>query len=173
MKLNRSIAPDLLVSALLTLLVWFEFWGGRLPASLDGTILIIGVIGGAIVTIVGLVIKQTRVIRAGGERYAVFIIMAGIILIGLVLLPRGLPTAAGIGLLVVIWSWPMGRSWSDASKRQNANNPVVTRKTRPGVVLTIPPFSTTLGRSIQISRVARDRLLLGDTLMESTAPLFR
>jgi len=32
MKLNRSIAPDLLVSALLTLLVWFEFWGGRLPA---------------------------------------------------------------------------------------------------------------------------------------------
>jgi len=98
--------------------------------------------------------------------------MAGIILIGLVLLPRGLPTAAEIGLLVVIWSWPMGRSWSDASKRQNANNPVVTRKTRPGVVPTIPPFSTTLGRSIQISAsLATDSSL--EHINESTAPLFR
>jgi len=77
MKLNRSIAPDLLVSALLTLLVWFEFWGGRLPASLDGTILIIGVIGGAIVTIVGLVIKQTRVAQELVENdMRFFIIMA-------------------------------------------------------------------------------------------------
>jgi len=90
--------------------VWFEFWGGRLPASLDGTILIIGVIGGAIVTIVGLVIKQTRVAQELVENdMRFFIIMAGIILIGLVLLPRGLPTAAEIGLLVVIWSWPMGK----------------------------------------------------------------
>jgi len=31
MKLNRSIAPDLLVSALLTLLVWFEFWEAVSP----------------------------------------------------------------------------------------------------------------------------------------------
>lgn len=110
MRLNRSIASDLLVSALLTLLVWFEFWGGRLPANLDRTILIIGIVGGAIVTIVGLVVKQTRVAQELVENdIRFFIIMAGIILIGLVLLPRGLPTTAEIGLLVVIWSWPVGK----------------------------------------------------------------
>jgi len=152
MKLNRSIAPDLLVSALLTLLVWFEFWGGRLPASLDGTILIIGVIGGAIVTIVGLVIKQTRVAQELVENDMRFSSLW-----------RASYSSGSCCFHVgcrrqrrSACSWSSGRgqwerSWSDASKRQNANNPVVTRKTRPGVVLTIPPFSTTLGRSIQIS----------------------
>jgi hypothetical protein len=109
MKLNRSIASDLLVSALLTLLVWFEFWGGRLPANLDRGILITGIIGGGIVTIVGLVVNQTRVAQELVENdIPFFIIMGGIILIGLVLLPRGLPTAAEISLLVFIWLWPLG-----------------------------------------------------------------
>lgn len=109
MKLNRSIASDLFVSALLTLLVWFEFWGGRLPVNLDGGILISGIIGGGIVTIVGLVVKQTRVAQELVENDTpFFIIMMGIILIGLVLLPSGLPTAAEIGLLVFIWLWPLG-----------------------------------------------------------------
>jgi uncharacterized membrane protein len=107
--LNRSIASDLFVSALLTLLVWSEFWGGRLPANLDGGILISGIIGGGIVTIVGLVVKQTRVAQELVENDTpFFIIMVGIILIGLVLLPSGLPTAAEIGLLVFIWLWPLG-----------------------------------------------------------------
>jgi len=108
-KLNRSIASDILVSALLTLLVWFEFWGGRPPANLDGGILISGIIGGGIVTVVGLVVKQTRVAQELVENdIPFFIIMVGIILIGLVLLPSGLPTAAEIGLLVFIWLWPLG-----------------------------------------------------------------
>jgi len=121
---------------------------------------------------VGLVIKQTRVAQELVENdMRFFIIMAGIILIGLVLLPRGLPTAARIGLLVVIWSWPMGRSWSDASKRQNANNPVVTRKNKTRRCTDHPSFFNHIGTVHPDLRVARDRLLLGDTLM-SPPPLY-
>ena len=108
--LDRSIVSDLLVSALLTLLVWFEFWGGRLPAGLNGTVVMTGFVGGGIVTIVGLVVMQTDAVRELVESDITFLIsMAGLILIGLVLFPGGLPVAAEVGLLVFIWSWPLGK----------------------------------------------------------------
>jgi len=108
--LDRSIVSDLLVSALLTLLVWFEFWGGRLPAGLDVIIIVTGVVGAGIVTIVGLVVKQTGAAQELVENDIPFlIIMLGSILIGLMLFPSGLPVAAEIGLLVFIWSWPVGK----------------------------------------------------------------
>jgi len=57
---------------------------------------VLGRLGGAIVTIVGLVIKQTRVAQELVENdMRFFIIMAGIILIGLVLLPRGFADGSG------------------------------------------------------------------------------
>jgi hypothetical protein len=108
--MNRSLVSELLVSAFLTILVWFEFWGGRVPLGINATILLIGFIGGISLTIVGLAVRQrSEVKKLTANDFPFVVIMMGLVLIGLILFPSGLPVTVEIGLIVFIWAWPLGK----------------------------------------------------------------
>jgi len=104
----RSIATDVVTAIVVTALVWFEFWEGTVPSSLNTTALLVGILGGVSAAVVGFAIvrssKFRRLPRSDGP---FLIIMLGLVIIGLALFPRGLPVVAEIGLVVFAWSLPL------------------------------------------------------------------
>jgi len=105
------IALDVLVAALLTGLVWFDYWGGSLPPSPGVAPLVLAVSGGLAVALALVYLDARRPLSARfRSAWGFLLVMAAAVAVGLYLFPSGLPVSMEVGLLVFVWTSSLVRA---------------------------------------------------------------
>jgi hypothetical protein len=97
---SESVTVSLLIAVVATAMIYFELWGGSIPA-IGGTTLAVGVVGG----VVGggaFYVLGTR--STSDQTVPVFGLLLTVAVVAFLLFPEGLPTAAEFGIVVAVWT---------------------------------------------------------------------
>ena len=97
---SDSVAVSLLISVIATGMIYFELWGGSIPA-IDTTGLALGVAGGLAA---GAVFYYSGTRSTNDQTIPVFAVFLGVAVAAFLLFPEGLPDAAEFGIVVAVWT---------------------------------------------------------------------